>query len=562
MERLLADADAINAKQGVITQYSLDNISDVYEAIHVVQGELGIAGATALEATTTLEGGIKMVKAKLSDLATEIGGAFAPVVQSAITMIIDGLPKIEGLVNQAIPFITAGIENIVAWLGTAGDRFQDFLAWLREIGGYAAEAFSPILDDLATAFDWVKQKLEPLIDKLKEYFTSGQAAEGITNAVKGAIDFLAAAYDTVKGAILTVIQGIQDANIWMKEHETLTALIAIAIGTLTAAIIAYNVAQAIKNAGGIVEIAQLAATAIGVAALTVAETAHTVATTVATAATTAFGAAMAFLTSPITLVVAAIGAVIAIVVLLVKHWDDVKEAAVKCWDWIKATWEKVANWFNEKVIQPIGNFFSGLWTGIKNTFSSVGSWFKNTFTSAWTSIKNVFSSWGSFFGDLWTKIKDKFSAIGTNISNAISSSVKSGLNGVLSSIENIINSGVNMINGAIDLINKIPGVSVGKVGKLSLPRLAKGGVVDEPTLAQIGEDGAEAVIPLERNTGWIDRLAGKVALSTREQNQDAVNERSLDAILDKMDELLDALQANQTITLNKREFARLVKEVG
>ena len=555
MERLLADADAINAKQGVITQYSLDNISDVYEAIHVVQGELGIAGATALEATTTLEGGIKMIKAKLSDLATEIGGAFAPVVQSVITMVIDGLPKIEGLVNQAIPFITAGIENVVTWLGSAGDKFQIFLAWLREIGGYAAEAFSPILDDLATAFDWVKGKLETLIDKLKEYFTSGQAAEDITNGVKDAIDFLAAAYDVVKNAVVSVAQGIQDANTWMQEHENLTLLIAIAIGTVTAAIVAYNVAQAIKNAGGIAEIAQLAA-------LTIAETAHTVATTAATVATTAFGAAMAFLTSPITLVVAAIGAVIAVIVLLVKNWDDVKEAAVKCWDWIKSTWEKVANWFNVNVIQPIGNFFTNLWTSTKNTFSSVGSWFKSTFTSAWTSIKNVFSSWGSFFGDLWTQIKDKFSKIGTNISNAISSSVKSGLNGVLSSIENIINSGVNMINGAIDLINKIPGVSVGKVGKLSLPRLARGGVVDEPTIAQIGEDGAEAVIPLERNTGWIDRLAGKVALSARDQDGETVNEHSLDAILDKLDELLDALQANQTITLNKREFARLVKEVG
>lgn len=562
MERLLADADAINAKQGVITQYSLNNLSDVYEAIHVVQGELGIAGATALEATTTLEGGIKMIKAKLSDLFTEIGGAFAPVAQAFITMVIEGMPTIEGLVAQAIPFITAGIADVVAWLGTAGDRFQAFLAWLREIGGYAAETLSPIFDDLASAFVWVKQQLDPLIISLKEYFTSGQAAEDITNAVKGAIDFLAAAYDTVKGAIITVIQGIQDANTWMQEHETLTTLIAIAVGTLTAAIIAYNVAQAIKNAGGIAEIAQLAATAIGVTALTVAETAHTVATTVATAATTAFGAAMAFLTSPITLVVAAIGAVIAIVVLLVKHWDDVKEAAAKCWDWIKSTWEKVANWFNVNVIQPIGNFFTGLWTGIKNTFSSVGSWFKNTFTSAWTSIKNVFSSWGSFFGDLWTKIKDKFSAIGTNISNAISSSVKKGLNGVFSSIESIINGGVNMINGAINLINKIPGVSIGKISKLSLPRLARGGVVDEPTIAQIGEDGAEAVIPLERNTGWIDRLAGKVALSTREQDREAVSEQSLDEILDKLDELLEALKANQTITLNKREFARIVKEVG
>lgn len=562
MQRLLADADAINAKQGVITKYSLDNLSDVYEAIHVVQGELGIAGATALEATTTLEGGIKMVKAKLSDLFTQIGGAFAPVAQSLITMVIDGLPTMEGLVNQALPVIISGVEGVVAWLGTAGDKFQSFLAWLRDIGGYAAETLNPIFEDVANALEWLKQQLDPLIDSLEEYFTTGQAAEDITTAVKSAIDFLAAAYETVKGFIGDVAQGIQDANIWMREHESLTTLIAIAIGTLTAAIVAYNVAQAIKNAGGIVEIAQLAAIAIGIAGLTVAETAHTVATTVATAATTAFGAAVAFLTSPVTLVIAAIGALIAIVVLLVKNWDTVKEAAIKCWDWIKKTWEKVANWFNVNVIQPIGNFFSGLWTSIKNTFGSVKTWFKDTFTAAWNAVKNVFSSWGSFFGNLWTQIKNKFSAIGTNISNAISSSVKAGLNGVISSIERIINSGVSLINGAINIINKIPGVSIGKISSLSLPRLARGGVVNEPTVAQIGEDGAEAVVPLERNTGWIDRLSEKVAQSIIVQNGQVNNDASIDRILDKLDELLDALRATQTIILNKREFARIVKEVG
>lgn len=562
MERLLADADAINAKQGVITNYSIENLSDVYEAIHVVQGELGIAGATAAEATTTLEGGIGLIKAKLSNLFTEIGGAFAPVAQHLISMVIEGLPTIQGLVEQALPIITNGVENVVSWLGTAGDKFQSFLAWLRDIGSYAAETLSPIFDDVAGALGWLKQQLDPLINSLEEYFTSGRAAEDITNAVKGAIDFLAAAYETVKGFIGDVAQGIQDANTWMQEHETLTTFIAIAIGTLTAAIVAYNAAQAIKNAGGIVEIAQLAATAIGVAGLTVAETAHTAATTIATAATTAFGAAVSFLTSPVTLVIAAIGALIAVVVLLVQNWDTVKEAAVKCWDWIKQTWEKVASWFNENVIQPIGNFFSGLWSSIKTTFGSVGTWFKNTFSSAWTSIKNVFSSWGSFFSNLWTQIKDKFTTIGTNISNAISNSVKSGINGVISAIENTINTGVNLINGAIGLINKIPGVSVGYISKLSLPRLARGGVVDEPTLAQIGEDGAEAVVPLERNTGWIDRLSEKVAQSIVVQTAQGNSNLSLDKVLDKMDELLDALRANQTVTLNKREFARIVKEVG
>ena len=253
-------------------------------------------------------------------------------------------------------------------------------------------------------------------------------------------------------------------------------------------------------------------------------------------------------------------------------WDMVISYFTMVWAGIKAifavvkgvlsgdfssAWEAIKNlWSKAK------DFFNSIWTGIKNVFSSTGSWFGNTFKAAWNAIKNVFSSWGSFFSGLWDKIKNTFSKIGTNISNAISSSVKAGLNGVISSIEGIINTGVNMINGAINLINQIPGVSIGKMSKLSLPRLARGGVVDEPTVAQIGEDGAEAVVPLERNTGWIDRLSDKVAQSIVVQHGQTDNEHSLDKVLAKMDELLDALQANQTITLNKREFARIVKEVG
>jgi hypothetical protein len=45
---------------------------------------------------------------------------------------------------------------------------------------------------------------------------------------------------------------------------------------------------------------------------------------------------------------------------------------------------------------------------------------------------------------------------------------------------------------------------------LDLPRLAKGGVVDDPTVAEVGEHGAEAIVPLENNTGWIKRIAGEL----------------------------------------------------
>lgn len=171
----------------------------------------------------------------------------------------------------------------------------------------------------------------------------------------------------------------------------------------------------------------------------------------------------------------------------------------QAWEGIKNAWSSVTSWFGD------------LWKGITNVFSNVGTWFKNIFTTAWTNIKNVFSNWGSFFSGLWDKIKSTFSSLGTKLGDAIGGAVKSGINGVIGMIEKTINKAIGIINGAIDIINKIPGVSIPKIKSLSLPRLAKGGIVDSATIAMIGEQGKEAVVPLENNTEWMDKLAERLA---------------------------------------------------
>ena len=174
------------------------------------------------------------------------------------------------------------------------------------------------------------------------------------------------------------------------------------------------------------------------------------------------------------------------------------------WNAIKNLWDKAVN------------YFSTVWTGVKNVFSAVGTFFKDTFSAAWEAVKKVFSNFGTFFSSLWDTIKNTFSSIGTKIGSAISSAVKSGINGVLGMIEGTVNTFVRMINGAITLINKIPGVNIGKLSELNIPRLATGGVVNRPTIAEIGEDGAEAIVPLEKNLGWIKNLVSMLMSSLAE----------------------------------------------
>jgi phage-related protein len=214
--------------------------------------------------------------------------------------------------------------------------------------------------------------------------------------------------------------------------------------------------------------------------------------------------------------------------LFTNAWNAIKNAwsAVagwfsSLWTGIKNVWNAVTTWFSsifttawsgiKNAWSSVTSWFSGIWTNIKNTFSPVGNWFKTTFQTAWKNIQNVFSNWGTFFSGLWTKIKNTFSTLGTTLGDAIGGAVKTGINKVISWIESTINRAIGIINGAIRLINKLPGVSVGYVSTLSLPRLAKGGVVDSATVAMIGEAGKEAVLPLENNTEWMDKLADRIA---------------------------------------------------
>lgn len=278
------------------------------------------------------------------------------------------------------------------------------------------------------------------------------------------------------------------------------------------------------------------------------KTAYTTITTIATAAQTAFAAANIAALAPILAVVAAIAAVVAIIVVCIKHWDKIKETVSKVWDFIK---EKT-----KAAVDAVVNFFTKMKDSILNKAEEI----KSAVAEKFESIKNAISEKVQAAKEA---VVNKFSEIKTGISQKIQSAktaavegfsnMKSGViekvTGIVSGVKTKfgeIKSGITeKIEGARDAVKnaiekikgffdfkwelpkiKLPHFSISGKFSLNPPQIPKfsvswyklGGVFDSPTLfpyggsiGGLGEDGAEAVVPLEKNTQWLDRIAEKLA---------------------------------------------------
>lgn len=139
----------------------------------------------------------------------------------------------------------------------------------------------------------------------------------------------------------------------------------------------------------------------------------------------------------------------------------------------------------------------------------------SAFTTGWDDIKqgasDAVDNIGKFFSGMWDGIKTTVATVGGKIGDTLGSTIKAGVNGVLEFVEDGLNNIPDAINGAIDLINKLPGVEISPMENIKLPRLEKGGIVGKSTLAQIGENGREAIIPLEKNKAGLREIAHLLA---------------------------------------------------
>ena len=306
------------------------------------------------------------------------------------------LNLVAGALNVLNPLIEA-FKPIFEWLW---DNFLEPIA--KWTGGVIVNTLNELADALTDIGTWMSEN-ESVVTGMETAVLGFFAAWEVTKLM---------AFISMSGGIVKAFTSITSA-IWactgaklVDKLETmyLTALYAkdflVGIAQGTAALVK-QAAQWVANTA--MKIANTAATIAG-----------TVATTAATAATWLFNAALTVLTSPITLVVVAIAGLVAGIVLLIKHWDEVKEAAGVCWEKIKSAWNTVGEWFNSKIIIPVQTFFTNLWLNVTSTtsnawqkisgiFSGVGTWFSNKFQEAYNGITRIFGNVATFFSNIWRK---------------------------------------------------------------------------------------------------------------------------------------------------------------
>lgn len=509
MERLLEDAQKLSG-----IEYDISSYSDIVEAIHVVQDEMGITGTTAKEASSTIQGSIASMGSAWQNLLTGLADENADfdqlienLIDSIATVIENILPRIKIIITGIIDMIKQLLPQIPPLIADLLPELLDgataLIQGLIEILPTVIDAVIAILPDLIKA---ILNMLPDIVSAVLDIVTAlGVAiAEMLPDIVDAIMDVLPALIDALLDAYPKLLEA--SFALFTAIIAAIPDIIEKLVGELPK-IVSTIVSTLLENLPLIIE--------------------------------GAIQLFMGLITAIPQITIELVKAIPQIIVGIVqglidgipKLIDAGKEIFGGLFNGISQGTGKLAEWA------------SGAWDGIKNAFSSVGSFFKDTFSDAakkvgsifgslktsasngWQGIKDVFGTVGNFFKDTfskaWKKVKEVFSPIGevfVAIKDGIVSVFKTVVNGIIKGINAVVKLPFEGFNKVLDKIYNLSILNLKPFSWLTwrapipqIPELAEGGVVRRATHFIAGEDGAEAVMPLEKNTEWMDKLAEKIS---------------------------------------------------
>lgn len=537
---------------------SAEVATETYNGLYRVLGD----GDVAVEAANHLA----QLKVGQEELAE-----WTDICQGVYATFGDSLP-IEGLteaVNHTVQLgeVQGPLADALEWLGISTDSFNEKLAacntesereaLIRETltgkygeaaAAYETNAASILAQNEAQAqldatMAQIGETMAPIMTMLAQL--GGEILADLAPIIQ---DFAEKHGPAISEALSTVGEKIGVVIGWIADHWELVSTIGTVVLAIAAAISVASTALGIYN------------TVMGITAVVSAPVIGIIAA-----------------------IVAGIALLVAGIVLAVKHWDDITAAVKKAVEsikkWVGEMVDKVVDFFGDlkdKASQKIEDFkkaasekFEAVKTAISDKVQQAKDAVVNKFNEIKSGVSEKIQSTKEAVSSKFDEIKnnmrdkaqaakqavaDKFGEIKSNVSeklNAVKTTVSSIFDSVKSTITTKIDGAKNAVKGAIDKIKgffnfkfkwpDIPmphfsvspsGWKIGDLLKGSLPKLsikwyAEGGVFDKPTLfgyggrlGGLGERGAEAIVPLEKNTKWLNRIADMLA--DRQGNQPVI----------------------------------------
>lgn len=416
-------------------------------------------------------------------------------------------PFIEWFIATVAPYIAAALNT----LNTVGSIFLKVAGVVADVIGNIFDALGGLIDFIAGVFtgDWQRAW-----EGIKTFFSAiWDAIKNIVSAVWSAIK---AIISTALGVISSVISAV------LNTIKTIFQTIWEAIKTLI-----NTVWNAIKSI--ISTTINAISTIISTVLNAIKTTFSTIFESIKNTVTTIFNAIKTFITTTINTISTTISTVLNIIKTTFSTiLESIKNTVTTVFNAIKSTITTIINAVSttiSTVLNSIKTTFSTILESIKTTVNTIFNAIKSTITTIMGTIQSGISTALSSIKTTWSNMWESMKTTVVNIFNGIWSSIKGVINSIIGGVEKMANGVINGINGMIRALNNLSfdvpdwapeiggktfGFNISTIGNVSIPRLAKGGIVDQATIAMVGEAGQEAVVPLENNTGWMDKVAARI----------------------------------------------------
>lgn len=483
MERLLADAEKITG-----VHYDISNLGDVYEAIHVIQGELGITGVAAEEAKTTISGSFEAMKASAQNLIGHmaLGDEIKPQLEqfgsSVVTFLKNLLPVIGNVLKGIGGMIVDGIKSLPDLLSSAADAVHGIA---EKISGITSEDANTVLSNIGS---WINGTLVP--------FLTQQLLPALGQLGQSILELIGAFFTNIFPMLL------------QKATEGLTSL-----------------TESLK----------------GVSAEKAASAANEILSNIGAWITGTLGP---YLINTLLPALGQLGLAILQFVgeLIAQLWNYLKaqfpvfqsienvivgivQGAVSTIKGIINGIQTVID-FIKGVFTTVADVISAIWNGIKNTLSGILNGIKNVFSNTWNGIKTTVTN---IVNGIKNAVVDRITAMKNAVSGPLNA-VKNAFHNTFSGIKNFVGGIVDWLKGIFNFHWSLPKIKLPHFsinGKFSLnppsvPHFdvdwyAKGGILTGPTIFGVsgntllggGEAGPEAVLPISRLEEYIDNAVAK-----------------------------------------------------